>query len=133
MSLGLFAKSIPDDAIVVKRGPSNTSDPCAEVCFSLSMPDAAGTKDGTPIVSGDTATLRIVLDERDYKSLVNVRFEVMVFLDTLYLFEDEDAPAVFNYPLDTSALPPGRHLLTVNLLAYDDRLGSRSIEFIKQN
>jgi hypothetical protein len=133
VSLGLFAKSIPDDAIIVKQGPPRTSDPCAEVCFSLSLPDATSAEGGVPVVSGDVATLRIALDERDYKSLVNVRFEVMVFLDTLYLFEDEDAPALFNYPLDTRALPPGRHLLTVNILGYDDRLGSRSLEFIKRD
>ncbi len=132
VEVGLLAESIPENAIVVKHGPPNTSDPCAEVCFHVSLPDAIGAADDRTPIAGDTVTVRVALDERDRERLVNLRFELMLFLDTIYVFEDEDAPATFNYRLDTRALPPGRHLLTINVIGYDSRIGSRSLEFIKQ-
>ena len=129
VGLDLVARALPPRSILVRSGPVQTADPCAEVCFELSMPAVSTFEDGTPVVE-EGATVRVRIGERDRESLVNARFEVMLFLDTVFLFEEEDGAPVFSYELDTRALSPGRHLLTANVLGYDDRLGSQSLEFI---
>jgi hypothetical protein len=81
-----------------------------------------------PVVSGVTP-LRVTLDPAHAVHLVDTRFEIMVFVDTVFLFESEDGSNPFNHLLDTRALAPGPHLLTVNVLAYDDHFGTHTIRF----
>ena len=128
----LLAKSLPANAILVRREAADTRDPCIELCFRIELPDARGTTaKGQPLV-GDEASLRILVDDpKERESLLESRFEVMIFLDTYYLYEEEDGAVPFNYRLDTRALNPGPHLLTINLLAYDQRIGVQTLEFVK--
>jgi hypothetical protein len=80
----------------------------------------------------DEASFRVRVDDPQERArLINTRFEVMMFLDTVFLAEEEDGALPYNYRLDTRALPPGPHLLTVNLLSYDQRVGVQTVEIIK--
>jgi hypothetical protein len=127
----LRAMSLPENAFYLKRAPRSTRDPCGELCFRLELTDAGTTDDGRPLV-GDELRLRVQVDDpAERERLVNVRFEIMIFLDTLYLFEEEDGAIPFNYRIDTRALNPGPHLLTVNVLAYDQRIGIQTLELVK--
>src|SRR5690606_6068273 len=60
--------------------------------------------------------LRLDCVEEDRARLLNQRYEVMVFLDGVFLMEDEVALLPFNYRMSTRGLSPGQHLVTMNVL-----------------
>jgi hypothetical protein len=129
----LTAQALPQNAVYLRREVVSTQDPCAELCFGLELPSVDGTTDdGTPVV-GDELYFRIRVDDPQERArMINSRFEIMVFLDTLFVFEEEDGAVPFNHRIDTRALNPGPHLLTVNVLAYDQRVGVQTLEFVKR-
>ena len=101
--------------------------------FTLELPDAPSPHpdNGLPRLAG-AVPVRIRLAEADVASLLQSRFEVMVFVDAEFWFEEEEGTHPLTFRLDTRGLPPGVHVLTVNLATYDDRLGSRSLRFYKE-
>lgn len=102
---------------------------CHEPQIEVSFPDApANGRDGLPLVSG-TVPVRVTIDSSDAGHLLDVRFEVMLFLDTVLLTEVEEGSNPFTYTLDTRALSPGPHFLTVNVLTGDDHAGTQTVQF----
>jgi len=96
---------------------------CHEVRCHVMFPDARRlSPDGQPVLSGKVP-VRVVVDEVDAASVVNQRFEMVLYEDLTLLFEEEEALNPFTFLWDTSSLPAGLHLLTVNLLTYDDHYG----------
>jgi hypothetical protein len=75
------------------------------------------------------ALIRLDCDERDRARLLNQRYEIMLFLDGLFITEDEEALLPFNYRMSTRGIPPGRHLLTVNVLDTGGVPGTVSASF----
>lgn len=96
---------------------------CHETRVSIEFPDGTRRDDeGRPILAG-TVPVRVVLDPRDAPNLVNSRFEVALYEDLTFLFEEEESINPFTFLWDTARLAPGVHLLTVNILSYDDHYG----------
>jgi len=96
---------------------------CHEAKLSIQFPE--GTRyDGQrrPRLSG-TVPVRVTLDAREAPSLVNERFEVALYEDLNFLFEEEESLNPFTFLWDTMHLTPGAHLLTVNVLSYEDHYG----------
>jgi hypothetical protein len=75
-----------------------------------------------PVVSG-VVPIRVELDPRDAWHLINTRFEVMLFIDGVYIYEMEEGSSPFTYNWDTRNFKKGPNLVTVNLIAYDDHIG----------
>jgi hypothetical protein len=67
--------------------------------------------------------VRVTLEARDASSLVNERFEMALYEDLQFLFEEEESLNPFTFLWDTTHLTPGAHLLTVNVLGYEDHYG----------
>lgn len=78
-----------------------------------------------PKVSGELP-LRIQISRKDEKRLIDTRFEIQIYMDGVFVYETEDAMTPFNLHIDTKSFLPGKHVLTVNVLAYDDHYGSLS-------
>ena len=96
---------------------------CHEVRLHVEFPSAVRSDDtGRPVLSG-TVPVRVRLDAHDARDAINSRFEVALYEDTTFLFEEEDGADPFTYLWDTAHLPAGAHLLTVNILTYDDHYG----------
>jgi flagellar hook assembly protein FlgD len=128
----LETQGLPLNSVYLRRQNVSTQNPCVELCFRIEFPNAKDvTDDGRPIVVDETTFRLMVDDPQERARLINLRFEVMIFLDTVFLAEEEDGAVPYNYRLDTRALNPGPHLLTVNLLSYDQRVGVQTIEIIK--
>ncbi len=147
LAIKLNAFAMPDNTLIV-RGEATTDAPSDAPTYpSLAKPTAAylharhpragchearvriefptGTRydtQGRPQLSG-IVPVRVVLDARDAPALVNSRFEVSVYEDLTFLTEEEDGTNPFTYLWDTTHLTPGAHLLTVNVLSYDDHYG----------
>jgi len=78
--------------------------------------DYSLTLGSQPAAGRGVVNLRLDCSEADRGRLLNQRFEVMVFIDGVFLMEDETALLPFNYRLATRGLAPGRHLVTMNVL-----------------
>ena len=96
---------------------------CHEPRFTVTFPKAhTGDADGLR-VTGRTP-VRITLDPRDHDYIVARRFEVMVYVDGVFVFEEESGTSPLTYHWDTKELVPGRHFVTVNIMSYDDHVGT---------
>lgn len=106
---------------------------CHESSFAVSFPGVKRFDDRKiPILTGTTA-VRVVLDERDAKSLINSRFEVMFYIDGIFLFEMEEGTNPFTFNWNTIGLSKGYHILTVNVMSYDDHIGTVSTKVKIEN
>ena len=102
---------------------------CHEPRFSLDFPVQHGRDaDGVPVFKGHVP-VRVMIDEKDAARLGANPYEVMVYLDTQFLYEEEQALTPSTYYADVSNLNPGHHLLTVNVLTYDDHVGTQTVKF----
>ena len=153
----LQAYALPRHAVIVRGGPAaatpshpavgrapvyrsgtgclqagNLPRLCRAPRFTLELPEAFGeTPEGLPRLRGEVP-VRIRLAEGDVTPLLQSRFEVMVFVDTEFWFEEEEGTHPLSFPLDTQSLFPGEHILTVNVMSYDDRWATRSLRFHKE-
>lgn len=118
--------NVPENAFRHAKHPLEI---CHEPKLKLDLPGTpAKGKSGLPVVSG-VVPVRITLDPADASHLVDARFEIMLFVDTVFLTEAEEGSNPFTYQLDTRALAPGPHMFTVNVLSYDDHAGTATIQF----
>jgi len=150
----IFAYSLPNNCVIVQRDNTAAVEPitttsaperrpqthvnleqkyeharhkradCHEPDFTVIFPDAE-QKDGTPVLSG-VAPIKIVIAEKDRHQLESARFEVMLYADLRFIFEDEEGFTPFTFLWDTTGMPPGEHTLTVNILGYNNHCGTRS-------
>ena len=142
-ALVLFAYALADNSIIVKGGDGSSDnggkllsadlaldrnihsrhDPrfCHEPKISLEFLGSK-SENGVPVLTAK-ASVKVSIDPRDWPAMENSRYEIMLFVDTVFLFEDEAAFTPFGYQLDTAGLLEGEHLLTVNLVSYDDHCG----------
>jgi hypothetical protein len=103
---------------------------CHEPRFQVIFPTGQEkTAEGIPILKG-TVPVKIVISENDRHHLESERFEVMFFVDTVFLFEDEEGFTPFTYMWNTKDLAEGEHIFTVNILSYDDHCGVESRKII---
>ncbi len=106
-------------------------DHCRDITFDIEFPNVERNPEGLPILKDETI-VRVRLRSQDRNFMVNQRFEVMFFVDTVFLFEEEEGQDPFNFAWDTKGLNPGEHLLTVNLIGYEDHLGVKTVRVIKE-
>ena len=96
----------------------------------LEFPEATQhDTEGRPVLVG-VAPIRVTIDEQDAFRLVNERFELALFEDLTVIMEEEKGTTPFTYLLDTTTLPSGPHLLTVNVLGGNDHYGVQTRQVI---
>lgn len=86
---------------------------------------AAGTE--VPEV-GDEVRVRVEIDPADQERLQNDQFEIMFFVDNLFFAEAERGYTPFNWVWETHQLPPGEHVLTVNVASFGGQVGAASVK-----
>ena len=100
---------------------------CHAPRFTIEFPEAAADKDGMPVLDG-IMPMRVIIDEQDNKELIASRFEIMAFIDSIFLLEEEQRYSPFNYQWDTKGISDGVHILTVNIQSYDGHIGTGSLK-----
>ncbi len=154
LSIKLHAFSLPDNTIIV-RSDGHLPDPapaasyppiwrsdapylharhptadCHETRLRVEFPQSLGTDaQGRTRVSGSTS-VRVTVDEHDARALTNARFEVAVYEDLTFLFEEEEGVNPWTFVWDATRLPPGAHTLTVNTMSYDDHYGVLTVPVV---
>jgi len=88
--------------------------------------------DQIPTVS-DEVSMAIIFDENTALVLANQRYEVVVFIDYQFFMEDEQGYHPYNFYLDSRQLTNGRHVITFNVSALTDQVGSGSVIINVQN
>lgn len=73
--------------------------------------------------------IRVDAPSSERARILNNRFEIMLFVDGVFLMEDEMALLPFNYSVPTEGLSAGRHILTVNVVDSDGQIGALSKVF----
>ena len=152
LSIRLTAFALPDNTVIVEGSPTaaaQTDQPpiyppmtkgpnaylharhrrqdCGEAGLRVDFPEGLPqNSEGRPILSGQVP-VRVTIDPAQAARIVNRRFEVVIYEDLTVLFEEEESANPFNFLWDTSKLPPGEHLLTINLLSYDDHYGVATV------
>jgi hypothetical protein len=102
-----------------------THDPqaCHEPRFAVFFPKGKETDEKNVYKISGMTPIRIELDNRDIRNLVNRRFEIMLYIDGVFLFEMEEGTSPFTFNWDTKPFAKGSHILTVNIMSYDDHIG----------
>ena len=97
---------------------------CHEPKFTIEFPEKKNTEtEAIPVVTGITP-MRITISEQDRIHIVNTRFEVIIFIDGIFLFEEEDATTPYTYLLNTRGITTGDHIITVNVQDYQHHIGA---------
>jgi hypothetical protein len=81
-----------------------------------------GETPGVPTVR-DRMLARIDVPDTDREVLAGRQFEIILFVDTTYVAEEERGYVPFNFPWELRQLPPGEHVLTVNVVTFDGQIG----------
>jgi hypothetical protein len=92
-----------------------------------------GDNPDVPTVRGDRALARIDVPESEREVLAGRQFEIIMFVDTTYVAEEERGYVPFNFPWEFRQLPPGEHVVTVNVVTFDGQIGigSRRIRIVR--
>lgn len=103
---------------------------CHSPRFRVLFPTGTKTEDADTKVAPGLVPIRVELDKRDARHLISTRFEVMFFIDGVYIYEVEEGSSPFTFNWETKGFGKGPHLITVNLIAYDDHVGVLSRKVI---
>ncbi|WP_133510082.1 FlgD immunoglobulin-like domain containing protein [Candidatus Thiosymbion oneisti] len=106
-----------------------------ELAATLSFPEFDKSEEKAVPEVKDAVVVRIdVPSQEDREILLGQRFEIILFIDTVYYAEEERGYIPFNYPLDVSGVPEGEHVLTVNIITPKNQfaIASRKLKVVKQ-
>ena len=109
------------------KGFRKSPDPV--ITFPESLPHK---ESGAPLVKG-IVPVRITVADKDQQWLSESKYEISIFVDTVFLMEDEEGTSPFTYRIDTRGLGNGLHSMTVNFVGYTGEIGTASVIFYVQN
>ena len=73
--------------------------------------------------------VKIDLGELDKGRLIGNRFEIKLYVDDLFIFEEEQGLSPYTYRWNTKGISKGNHILTVNVIEAGgmDHIGTKSL------
>lgn len=90
----------------------------------------AGKDDAAPIPTvKDRLLVNVEVDPKDREVIAGQQLELIFFANLQFHSEEERGYLPFRYPMDVSTLPPGEHILTVNVVTFGDQVGIGSRKF----
>jgi hypothetical protein len=89
--------------------------------------------EAVPQVSGHV-DVRVDVDQGDRTLLLRDQFEIIFFVNNVFFTEAERGHLPFNWRWELKQLPPGEHVLTVNIASFKGQVGvaSRKVRVVKQ-
>lgn len=97
------------------------------------FPELEKSRSATVPVVKDGAVFRVTIADQDKDVFAGQQFELMMHVDAVFLLEEERGYLPFTSQLDLKALPPGEHILTINVITFGDQIGvgSRKIRVVR--
>jgi hypothetical protein len=103
---------------------------CHEPNFTVSFPQHKKTNEEGLAVLFGKVPIRVDIDPDDARNMINQRFEIVFYVDGVFLFEVEEGTSPFTCHWDTRGFSKGPHIMTVNLISYNDHIGVASEKII---
>jgi hypothetical protein len=105
---------------------------CYDPELHIHLPaDLARTDEGLPVITGQTG-IGIDVAEQDSRYLYDQRFEVVLYIDFLFLQEEEMGYLPYFWQFDPQGMSASVHYLTVMLRGYEGHFGTATQKiFIK--
>lgn len=101
--------------------------------FSISLPEGTvSTGTGLPLLSGKVP-VRIRLDDRVKRYATEDRYEILFFVDFMFVTEREEGYSPFTLNWDSRTVANGEHLVTVNVATLSGQVSSGSVKVWVQN
>ena len=101
--------------------------------FYLKLPENLQINEqGHPIVTGKLP-IKIYLDEKVKKSATERRYEIICYVDFKFITEQEEGYSPSTWLWDTSNMPNGEHVLTLNVATLTGQVASASMKVMVQN
>ena len=73
--------------------------------------------------SAGRVVVHLDIDPKDREVLEGRQYEVILFVDTVFYLEEERGYLPFNAPIELGPLPPGEHVITANIITFNDQIG----------
>lgn len=112
---------------IIRNHWQHSPDRCRDPEVKIILPP--GTQrdpDGIPVVTGPLR-LRVDVSDQDRMLVTEERFEVMFFVDFIFVCEEEAGFFPYNWTWNPQTRSEGLHTITVNLIGYEDHIGSATI------
>lgn len=103
--------------------PGTCRDPQVKIAF----PGAKKRDDGTLEVKGPVR-IKVDVPKADRALMIDERFEVMIFVDYNFVFEDETAFFPYNWTWDPKGDSGKTRNITVNIIGYEGHIGSNTVK-----
>jgi hypothetical protein len=100
--------------------------PSAGTSQTVRSISAAAGSAAAPTVSGSVG-IQVSLDDATRLRLQEQRFEIVAYVDYQLMGEQEQGYSPYTYVLDTTALPNGEHVITINVAGLQDQLSAESL------
>lgn len=92
----------------------------------MSFPTAREkTEEGVVVIKG-VVPVRVTIPEAD-RWILATKYEAGLYIDSVFLMEDEEGTNPFTYQLNTKGFNDGVHILTANIMGYDGEIGTKSV------
>lgn len=129
LMITVIAYSAPYPGVDVQKYTDLRPAPAFEVLFP-----EAGTGPGKyPVVEGKTP-VRVVVPPEVMDWLSDLRYEIALYFDDLFIYEEEEGVNPFTYFLDTTKYNDGLHRINVNIICSSGQAGAvTKIIMIKNN
>lgn len=96
--------------------------------INVTFPGASDWTDEVPIVAGVTP-VRVTIAEADRTWMTENNFEVLLYIDEVFLSEEEEGITPYTFLLNTRGISEGMHVITANVAGYEGEMGSTSARF----
>jgi hypothetical protein len=128
LMLTIFAYSAPLDKKNIEKYPFLQPVPAFDILF----PEAKGESGGYPVLEGNTS-IRVMVQPDTMTWLSDLRYEIALYFDDLFMYEEEEGVSPYTYFIDTTKYNDGLHRINVNILCSSGQAGAVTKVFMIKN
>lgn len=92
----------------------------------MTFPELSGENSATMPSARDALHVRVDVEESDRDLLLKDQFEILFFVDNIFFAEAERGYLPYNLRWELHQIPPGEHVLTVNISSFKGQIGVAS-------
>lgn len=104
---------------------------CHNPGAALKVPEDARRDEKGAVMLDEALPIRLELPPAEASFLQGERFEVVVYLDGLFVFEEEQGYLPFTWTARPEVVPPGEHVVTLMIRGYEGHFGSASVRILR--
>lgn len=91
--------------------------------FEILFPDSVKREGGYPVLTGKSR-IRIMVPSETMRWLSDLRYEIALYFDDLFIYEEEEGLNPFTFFLDTAQYNDGLHRINVNIICSSGQAGA---------